>query len=121
MIKFLPLVIFSTLIMGQENFEKQNPCYHPLIKLAKEKGLKSIPIKDFIKFRRLVKACEESGNSKIIEQLELMDWERDYKRSKSMSSWTSTHAMFVFVSVGYYYMAKILDIPYNVTFFPKNK
>ena len=121
MIKFLPLVIFSTLIMGQENFEKQNPCNHPLIKLAKEKGLKSIPIKDFIKFRHLVKVCEESGNSKIIEQLELMDWERDYKRSKSMSSLTSTHAMFVFVSVGYYYMAKILDITYNVTFFQKNK
>ena len=47
-----------------------------------------------------------------------MDWERDFKRSKAMSSWTSTHAMFVFVTVGYYYMAKILDIPYEVTFFP---
>ena len=37
-----------------------------------------------------------------------------------MSSWTSTHAMFVFVTVGYYYMAKILDIPYEVTFFLKS-
>ena len=39
MIKFVLLVIFSTYIMGQENFEKPNPCNHPLIKLAKEKGL----------------------------------------------------------------------------------
>ena len=121
MTKLLPLVVFSTLILGQDNFEEQFPCAHPLIKLAKEKGLKSIPIKDIIKYRRLVKECEESGNSKVIEQLELMDWDRDFKRSKSMSSWTSTHAMFVFVAVGYYYMAKILDIPYEVTFFPKNK
>jgi len=66
----------------------------------------------------VVKECEKSGNSKAIEQIELMDWERDFKRSKAMSSWTSTHAMFVFVTVGYYYMAKILDIPYEVTFFP---
>ena len=48
-----------------------------------------------------------------------MDWERDFKRSKAMYSWTSTQAMFVVVTVGYYYMAKVLDIPYKVTFFPK--
>ena len=35
-----------------------------------------------------------------MKQIELMDWERDFKRSKAMSSWTSTHAMVVFVTVG---------------------
>ena len=42
MIKILPLVIFSTLIMGQANFEKDNPCTHPLIKLAK--AFRGLPI-----------------------------------------------------------------------------
>ena len=76
--------------------KKQNPCSHPLIKLAKENGIKAVPMKDIFKYR-------------------------NFKRSKAMSSWTSTHAMLTVVFVGYYYMAKILDIPYDVTFFPKNK
>ena len=57
----------------------------------------------------------------VSERIQTIDWERDFKRSKSMSNWTSTHAMLTVVFVGYYYMAKILDIPYSVTFFPKNK
>ena len=80
-------------------------------------GVRSIPIKDMIKYRRLVKSCAESGDSNLAEQLELMDLERDFKRSKSMANWTSTHAMFSVVTVGYYFMAKILNIPYDVTFF----
>ena len=118
MIKFIFVIASCSIMFGQSTLEKQNPCSHPLIKLAKDNGIKSIPLKDIFKYRRLVKECEKSGNSRAIEQIELMDWERDFKRSKTMSSWTSTHAMFVFVTVGYYYMAKILDIPYEVTFFP---
>ena len=118
MIKFIFAIACYSVLFGQSTLEKQNSCSHPLIKLAKEKGVKSIPIKDILKYRKLVKECEELGNSKAIEQIEMMDWERDFKSSKAMSSWTSTHAMFVFVTVGYYYMAKILDIPYEVTFFP---
>ena len=119
MIKFFFIISIFSILFGQSTLEKQNPCFHPLIKLAKDKGIKSIPVKDILKYRRLVKECEKSGNPKAIEQIELMDWERDFKRSKAMSSWTSTHAMFVVVTVGYYYMAKVLDIPYKVTFFPK--
>ena len=118
MIKLIFVITSFSILLGQSKLEKQNPCSHPLIKLAKDNGIKSIPLKDIFIYRRLVKECGKSGNSKAIEQIELMDWERDFKKSKAMSSWTSTHAMFVFVTVGYYYMAKILDIPYEVTFFP---
>ena len=122
MIRLLIATVFSSVLMGQNdlnNLEKKNPCNHPLIKMAKKKGVRSIPIKDMIKYRRLVKSCAESGDSNLAEQLELMDLERDFKRSKSMANWTSTHAMFSVVTVGYYFMAKILNIPYDVTFFPK--
>ena len=118
MIKYIFVITSWSILFGQNTVEKQNPCSHPLIKLAKDNGIKSIPLRDIFKYRSLVKECKNSGNAKTIEQIEIMDWERDYKRSKAMSSWTSTHAMFVVVTVGYYYMAKILDIPYEVTFFP---
>ena len=119
MIRLFFVIASCSILFGQGTFKKQNPCSHPLIKLARDNGIRSIPLKDLFKYRKLVKECEKSGNSKAIEQIESMDWERDFKRSKAMSSWTSTHAMFVVVTVGYYYMAKVLDIPYEVTFFPK--
>ena len=119
MIKFVFVIISCSFIFGQNTLEKQSPCSHPLIKLANDNGIKSVPLKDIFKYRSLVKECKSTGNSKVIEQIEMIDWERDFKRSKSMSSWTSTHAMFVVVTVGYYYMAKVLDFPYEVTFFPK--
>ena len=118
MIKLILIIASCSILFGQSALKKQNPCSHALIKLAKDNGIKSIPLKDIFKYRKLVEECKKSGNSQVIEQIELMDWERDFKRSKAMSSWTSTHAMFVFITVGYYYMAKILDIPYEVTFFP---
>ena len=118
MIKYILLIASLSFMFGKTTLEKQNPCSHPLIKLAKDNGIKSIPLKDILKYRSLVKECESAGNVKVIEQIEMIDWERDFKRSKSMASWTSTHAMFVVVTVGYYYMAKVLDIAYEVTFFP---
>ena len=118
MIKFIFVIASCSILLGHDTLKKQNPCSHPLIKFAKDNGIKSIPLKDIFKYRRLVKECEKTGDFNTIEQIELIDWERDFKRSKAMSSWTSTHAMFVFVTVGYYYMAKILDIPYEVTCFP---
>ena len=122
LIKIILLFISISIVLGQNPMEKQmNPCSHPLIKLAREKGIKSIPVKDILKFRKLIKECENNGNKAAVEQIYLMDWERDFKKSKTMASWTSTHAMFVITTIGYYYMAKVLDIPFDVTFFPKNE
>jgi len=114
-------MILSIGYSQKEELKKNNPCSDPLIKLAKSSGVKSIPIKDILRYRKVIKECEDSGNSAAVEQIYLMDWERDYKRSKNMASWTSTHAMFVIVTFTYYYIAKILDIPFDVKFFPKDK
>ena len=89
MIKFMFVIASCSIMFGQSTLEKQNPCSHPLIKFAKDNGIKSIPLKDIFKYSRLVKACEKSGNSKVIEQIELMDWERDFKRSKACLLYTS--------------------------------
>jgi len=63
----LIFVFASCSILFGQTLEKQNPCSHPIIKLAKDNGIKSIPLKDIFKYRRLVKECEKSGNSKAIE------------------------------------------------------
>ncbi len=119
MIKYIIVIASYSFLFGQDTLEKKNPCSHPLLKLAKDNGIKSIPLKDIFRYRSLMKKCEDSGNSIVIEQIQMIDWERDFKKSKSMASWTSTHAMFVVVTVSYFYMAKVLDIPFDVTFFPK--
>ena len=33
---------------------------------------------------------------------------KEIKKAKSMASWTSTHAMIVFVSFGYYFAGRVL-------------
>ena len=38
-------------MFGQSTLEKQNPCSHPLIKLAKDNGIKSIPLKDILNIK----------------------------------------------------------------------
>ena len=85
-----------------------SPCEDPLIKLAKNKGIKSIPIKDIYRYRRLLKACKEQEGVEKIEEIYKNDWYRDFQKSKVMASWTSTHAMCVFVSFAYYFAGKVL-------------
>ena len=71
-------------------------------------ALKAVPLKDMIKLRKLIKECEKSGGKDQIKKLYENDWKRDYKKAKSMASWTSTHAMVVLVSFGYYFAGKVL-------------
>ena len=84
-----------------------SPCEDPLLKLAELEGIKAIPFKDILRFEKLVKACENDGGEKIIEKIYDKDWNRDYNSARRMSSWTSTHAMCVFVSFAYYFAGKI--------------
>tara|TARA_X000001036_G_C20512965_1_gene738906 strand:+ start:631 stop:999 length:369 start_codon:yes stop_codon:yes gene_type:complete len=118
------IILFSLFFLGlfgQEDPSKvSNPCNHPLMQLAKNKGIKSIPIRDIFKYRSLKKQCEENGNGDIVELIHKMDWERDFKSSKTMAGWTSTHAIIVFSTFAYYYFAKVLDVPFDVKFFPEN-
>ena len=100
--------MFCFLSAQDKNKKKSNPCKHPLIRLAETKGLKSVPLKDTIKLRKLIKQCEGNGGKKQISKLYDDDWERDYKRTRRMASWTSTHAMLVSVSFVYYFAGKVL-------------
>ena len=101
---FLLSLIFNQLV-GQD-FSK--PCEDPLIILAEEKGIKAIPLRKIKRYKKLVKECENLGEKEKIKRLIYNDWQRDYEKAKKMQSWTSTHAMCVFVSFGYYFVGQIL-------------
>ena len=102
-ITFLKIVFASDLFITEE----VSPCNHPLLELANKEGIKAVPLKDILLFKRLLKKCENEGGKKVVEKIVKNDWDRDYKTSRRMASWTSTHAMCVFVSFGYYFLGKI--------------
>ena len=106
---FLALLIFFGILAAQKPREESvSVCDDPLIKLAQTKGIKAVPLKDIRRFNKLLKACERQGGKEEIKQLYYKDWQRDYNSSRRMASWTSTHAMCVFVAFGYYFAGRVL-------------
>ena len=103
------LLFLSSLVFGEDQvpLPAPNPCDHYLILLAEKEGLKAIPISDLISFEKLAKECERNGGRSKISQIYTNDWKRDYEKAKTMASWTSTHAVCVFVTFGYYFLGKI--------------
>ncbi len=96
--------------MGQkiEN-EIYNPCEDPLLKIARVKGIKAIPIRDMRKLKRLMKQCErtQKGGERKVKEIYETDWQRDYERARVFSSWTSTYSIIVFMTMFYYYLGMI--------------
>ena len=101
---FIVLLLFNQLI-GQD---LPMPCEDPLIILAEKEGIKAIPLRKINRYKKLVKECENLGEKEKIKRLIYNDWQRDYEKAKKMQSWTSTHAMCVFVSFAYYFVGQVL-------------
>ena len=98
-------VLFFVFLFGQESMTvRPNPCEDPLLNLAQSKGIKAIPIKDIPRFRKLMKACEDEGDYKVIEQIVYRDWQRDYNKAKTMASFTPTFSVIVFLVMIYYFI-----------------
>ena len=92
-------------LFGQESMaDSPSPCEDPLLNLAEKKGIKAIPIKDIPRFRKLMKACKNDGGKKVIEKILYKDWQRDYKKAKTMASFTPTFSVLVFLVMIYYFI-----------------
>ena len=103
--QFTSTVLFFVFLFGQESMvDRPNPCENPLLNLAEKKGIKAIPIKDIPRFRKLMKACEDKGGYKVIEQIVHKDWQRDYKKAKTMASFTPTFSVIVSLVMIYYFI-----------------
>jgi hypothetical protein len=103
---FLTLTILSSQSKPDEIF---NPCDDPLLKIARTKGIKAVPLRDMRKLKKLMKQCsrtQEEGGEKISEIYE-SDWQRDFESARLFSSWTSTYSVIVFMTMFYYYAGMI--------------
>ena len=103
--QFISIIFLFVFLFGQESMaDRPNPCEDPLLNLAQNNGIKAIPIKDIPRFRKLMKACEDEGDYKVIEQIVYRDWQRDYNKAKTMASFTPTFSVIVFLVMIYYFI-----------------
>ena len=85
----------------------QNPCSDRTLTFARKHGVKALPVKDLPQFFRASKACRENGGETLLEQININEYNRDFKRSKFMSSWTSTYGMCVTAIIFYFFVGLI--------------
>jgi len=103
--QFISIILLFVFLFGQGSMaDMPNPCEDPLLNFAEKKGIKAIPIKDIPRFRKLMKACEDDGGEKVIEKIVYKDWQRDYKKAKTMASFTPTFSVIVFLVMIYYFI-----------------
>ena len=85
----------------------QNPCSDKTITFARKHGVKALPVKDLPQFFRASKACREKGGETLLEQININEYNRDFKSSKFMSGWTSTYGMCVTAIIFYFFVGLI--------------
>ena len=85
----------------------QNPCSDRTIVFARKHGVKALPIKDLPQFFKASKACRENGGGTLLEQININEYNKDFKSSKFMSGWTSTHGMCVTAIIFYFFVGLI--------------
>ena len=104
---FLSFLIIS-LAQSQKSVEiEKNPCSDRTIIFARKYGVKALPVKDLPQFFKASEACREKGGEILLEQINLNEYNRDFKSSKFMSGWTSTYGMCVTAIIFYFFVGLI--------------
>ena len=106
---FLTIIILTISMVSSQVSSKtiQNPCSDRTITFARKHGVKALPVKDLPQFFRASKACREKGGETLLEQININEYNRDFKRSKFMSGWTSTYGMCVTAIIFYFFVGLI--------------
>ena len=106
---FLIIIILTISMVRSQISNKiiQNPCSDRTITFARKHGVKALPVKDLPQFFRASKACREKGGETLLEQININEYNRDFKRSKFMSGWTSTYGMCVTAIIFYFFVGLI--------------
>ena len=116
LIFYVPCLSFSETrkkINGKKKEKKVyevGPCHEPmdpLIIKAKKEGMLSIPLLSLFKYRKLVKECKKTGHRKMIREINQIDYKRAYRDSKTMTGWTSNHAMCATIVIFYFYIGLV--------------
>ena len=85
----------------------KNPCSDRTIIFARKYGVKSLPLKDLPRYFKVSKACRDKGGETLIEQINLNEYNRDFKTSKFMAGWTSTYGMCVTLIIFYFFIGLV--------------
>ena len=106
---FLIIIILTISMVNSQISNKiiQNPCSDKTITFARKHGVKALPVKDLPQFFRASKACREKGGETLLEQININEYNRDFKRSKFMSGWTSTYGMCVTAIIFYFFVGLV--------------
>jgi len=106
---FLIIILLTISMVNSEISNKiiQNPCSDRTITFARKHGVKALPVRDLPQFFRASKACREKGGETLLEQININEYNRDFKRSKFMSGWTSTYGMCVTAIIFYFFVGLI--------------
>ena len=104
---FLSIIIISLAKPQNPDNIIQNPCSDRTIVFARKHGVKALPIKDLPQFFKASKACRENGGGTLLEQININEYNKDFKSSKFMSGWTSTHGMCVTAIIFYFFVGLI--------------
>ena len=79
----------------------------PLIVIAKKEGMLSIPLRSLYKYRKLARQCKKTGQGKTIKEINQIDYVRAYRNSKTLTGWTSNHAMCATIVIFYFYIGLV--------------
>ena len=104
---FLSFIIISFAQSQKPVGVEQNPCSDRTIIFARKHGVKALPVKDLPQFFKASKACKEKGGETLLEQININEYNRDFKSSKFMSGWTSTYGMCVTAIIFYYFIGLV--------------
>jgi len=101
-------VILFIDLQAQANDNKLlNPCSDRTVIFARKFGVKALPVKDLPRYHNASKECLEKGGEALIEQIHINEYNRDFNKSKFMSSWTSTYGMCVTAIIFYFFIGLI--------------
>ena len=104
---FLSFIIISLVQSQKPVAVEQNPCSDRTITFARKHGVKALPVKDLPQFFKASKLCREKGGETLLEQIDINEYNRDFKSSKFMSGWTSTYGMCVTAIIFYFFVGLI--------------
>ena len=99
--------LFTDLQAQAVDRKLQNPCSDRTITFARKFGVKALPVKDLPRYHKASKECLKKGGEVLIEQIHINEYNRDFNKSKFMSSWTSTYGMCVTAIIFYFFIGLI--------------
>lgn len=104
---FCSILFGFSIIFPQTSFNENNPCSDRTITFARKFGVKALPVKDLPRYFKASRICREKGGETLIDQILINEYNRDFERSKFMSSWTSTYGMCVTAIIFYFFVGLI--------------